>query len=430
MTLQDSANFSPRTLALLIFAGVFAFAGAAFFSIFDDGSQTSGTNSFSKSAIGHAAFLELLRGQNIPVIVSRSNSVTKANDSTLLIVAEPLQREITKGGGLPLAERTLLVLPKRYGFPALNRPSWVQGVGLLPVESVERILSAFLPNATVSRVESEPKWKNTSLADLHKIRPGQLDNDLLWAAIRSRGVPAIDRPQLIASEDLIPIVASGDGILVGGVKLDSGWVFVISDPDILANHGIGKENNAALLFDLLSLFRPADGSIIIDETVHGFRSNPNLWRQVFEVPFIVPTLLALVAFAILLCAATGRFGSPISPARQSRESEMGLIENAADLLQEAGHGTAIVRRYPTVALRTVAQRLHAPRRLNETELIAWIDRVGTTRNVRRSYRTLQDEIEKAMSHHSIDDERVLRMAQNLHQWKQEMLDGPGRNSGN
>jgi hypothetical protein len=430
VTFQDSASFSPRTTVLLIVAGVLAFAGAAYFSVLDGSARTSGTNSFSKSAIGHAAFLELLRHQDIPVVVSRNESGAKANEDSLLIVAEPLSYKITKSGGLPAADRTLLVLPKWRGAPDPKRPGWVGHVALQSEETVARVMSKLLPDATLTRPTGELAWKKTALAALHKVRPNRSDNDLLWARIRSRSTPTIDRPQFIVSETLTPIISSAEGVLVGGAKLDSGWLFVISDPDLLSNHGIGIADNAALMLDLLALFRPTDGAVIIDETVHGFRSNPNLWRKMFELPFLVATIVACAAILVLLGAATGRFGAPLPAERQRRESETGLIENAVDLLQEAGHGTAIVQRYPPVALRAVARRLHAPRRLNNSALVAWIDRVGTARGVKTSYRALRDEIENTASPQNANDIRVLRAVQRLYQWKQEMLDGPGRHSGN
>ncbi len=426
---QDSLSFSPRTVTLIIAVGIFAFAGAALFSIFSGSTQNSGANSFSKSAIGHAAFVELLGAQNIPVIVSRNNSSAKSDARTLLIVAEPPPGKSNSDDAIPMADRTLLILPKRRGIPDPRRPAWIAHAVLIPKEPVEKTMSAFFPDATLNRPDSEVAWKKTSLSALHVIRPGQLGNDLLWSRIRSHTAPAIDQPQFLKSEKITPIIASAEGILVGATKRDDRWLFVISDPDLLANHGIGKADNAALTLDLLSLFRPANGSIIIDETVHGFRSNPNLWRQAFELPFLVSTILTVTAVLILLGAATGRFGAPLPPDRQRRESETGLIENAADLLQGAGHGTAIVRRYPAVALRAVAQRLHAPRGLSPLDLIAWVDRVGTARGVKTRYRPLQDEIENAASQQNANDNRVLHAVLNLYQWKQEILNGPGRNSG-
>lgn len=422
----DNAIFSSRTVVLLIVVGVLAFAGAAYFMIFGSEGRPSGANSYSKSAIGHKAFLELLKRQDVPVIVSRSDSANKTGDDSLLVIAEPLTSEIAKFGGIPQANRTLLVLPKWQGLAASDRPGWVSQVGLLSDNAVDKILKTALPNASVVRPSGVAAWNKVSLATLHVFRPGSLENDQLWRRMRSRPAPDIDTLQLIRSSRLAPIISSPNGILVGGLKLGDQWLFVLSDPDLLANHGIGRSDNAALLFDLFPLFKPDSGQIVIDETMHGFHSNPDLWRKLFEFPFIMPTILTLVAIIVLLWASASRFGAPLPPKGRNSKDEYGLIESAVDLLHQAGHGTEIAKRYPAVVLREVLQRLHVPRHLTKQERLTWVDRVGATRSVKTTYSALQAEIETVSSKRSAGGEGTLGAVTRLYQWKQEMLNGSGR----
>lgn len=102
---------------MLIALGALAFVGAVYFSLYGDNGRPNGANSHSLSAIGHMAFVELLREQGISVIVSRNESASKARNDSLLIVAEPLPQHIESRGQLPRADRTLAVLPKWYGLP-------------------------------------------------------------------------------------------------------------------------------------------------------------------------------------------------------------------------------------------------------------------------------------------------------------------------
>lgn len=428
MTPPDTAAFSSRTIALLIIVGVLAFAGAAYFMIFGSDGRTAAANSYSKSAIGHKAFLELLKRQDIPVIVSRSDSVNKTGDDSLLVIAEPLASEIADFGGIPKARRTLLVLPKWHGLPATDRPGWVEQVALISNDVVEKVLWTALPDGAVVRPSQAAAWNKVPLATLYVFQPGQLENDLLWSRMRSRAAPTINALQLIRSSRLTPIIASPNGILVGGFRSGNQWIFVLSDPDLLSNHGIGEGENAAILLGLLALFKPDSGHVVIDETMHGFHSDPNLWRKLFELPFIMPTILTMAAIIVLLWASASRFGAPLPAEGSSRKSEFGLIESAVDLLHQAGHGTEIAKRYPSVVLREVSQRLHAPRRLSEQARLTWIDRVGAARGVETTYSTLQAEVEAASSNRSTGGERTLRAVKRLHQWKQEMLDGPGRDT--
>jgi hypothetical protein len=423
---SDNSIFSSRTVFLLIVIGTLAFAGAAYFMVFGDEGRPSGANSFSKSAIGHKAFLELLKRQDTPVIVSRSDSANKTGDDSLLVIAEPLTSEIAKFGGIPRANRTLLVLPKWQGLAASDRPEWISQVALLSQDAVNKTLKTALPNASIVRPLRVASWNNVPLATLYVFRPSRLENDLLWSRMRSRAAPDIDTLQLIRSSRLTPIISSPNGILVGGLKSGDQWLFVISDPDLLSNHGIGRSDNASLLLDLFPLFKPDSGQIVIDETMHGFHSNPDLWRKLFEFPFIMPTILTLAAIIVLLWASASRFGAPLPPEGRNSKDESGLIESAVDLLHQAGHGTEIAKRYPAVVLREVLQRLHVPRRLSGQERLTWVDRVGAARSVETTYSKLQAEIETASSKRSAGGEGALSAVTRLYQWKQEMLNGSGR----
>ena len=426
MNLRKNDSFSPQNVALLIAVGALAFAGAVYFSVFGDSSRPNGANSFSRSAIGHKAFVNLLRAQDISVIVSRNNSASKARNESLLILAEPLPRFMETRGQLPRAERTLVVLPKWHGRTHPENREWVRSVGLWPQGTVEQILHAVLPDAALARSTAAVEWKKTSLSALHIFRPGRLDNDLLWNRIRSRADPDIQKPQLILSDRLTPIVAGPDGILVGGMKAGDGWLYIVSDPDLLSNHGLGRSDNAALIMDALTLFRADDSPVVFDETTHGFKSNPNLWRTIFELPFVAATVLVFAAIAVLLWSATSRFGAPFEIKRGEGKGESGLIENAVDLLHQTGRGGDIARRYPEVVLRQVSQRLHVPRRLPDQERLAWIDRIGMARGVKARFGSLKEGIDASATGRGHG--RVLRNVQRLYQWKREMLDGSGNDS--
>ncbi len=51
--------------------------------------SSSAADSFSRSALGHRGFVELLRANGIPVLVSRYASAERAGASSLLLIAEP-----------------------------------------------------------------------------------------------------------------------------------------------------------------------------------------------------------------------------------------------------------------------------------------------------------------------------------------------------
>ncbi len=90
----EKAVFSPKTVIWLLSVGCLSFAGAAYFVIYGDAGRgtTAEANGFSYSAVGHRAFVETLRGLDIPVLLSGRDSAARAGRSALLVVAEPRAR--------------------------------------------------------------------------------------------------------------------------------------------------------------------------------------------------------------------------------------------------------------------------------------------------------------------------------------------------
>ncbi len=236
--------------------------------------------------------------------------------------------------------------------------------------------------------------------------------------------PTINAPQLIESTQLTPIVATQVGLLIGELVRGGQRIWILSDPDILSNFGLGRGDNSVLALALVNTLRPSDGAVIIDETIHGFHHDPNLWRAMFQFPFVVPTIHAVAAIIALILAATGRFGAPIPAKRPLQAGKAALLDNTAGLLQYGGHGPDILRRYLDATLRDVARRLRAPRHIDEDDLVEWVDRVGKARAVRVNFSSLQRETEAIAGVANPNSPTILKAAQSLRRWKQEIINGP------
>src|SRR5262249_56525747 len=89
---------------------------------------SSGPDAFSRSALGHRAFLDLARGRGIPVLVSRHDSARRAGTGGVLVLAEPRlesdqsPRARRMEAILAAAHTVLLVLPKWTGRDDPARP--------------------------------------------------------------------------------------------------------------------------------------------------------------------------------------------------------------------------------------------------------------------------------------------------------------------
>ncbi len=403
------AIFARRTVAWLVAVGCLSFVAAVALIVAGEDlfpSTTVDANAYSESAIGHKAFVETLQRLGIRVLVSRSDSAAKATSDDLVIVAEPptARAEDAYLRQLLLAPNVLLVLPKWLAAPSFKNRHWAGEVERLPAHLVDRLLDAAAPGHTVA-----PQGTVT------------------WNASRFDARATLDEPQLMGSTLLEPLIDSHDGMLLGSLTGADRRLWILSDPDILSNYGLKRGDNAALAIGIVEAALPPHGTVIIDEVIHGFRRDPNLWRALLEFPFVFVTLNALATLAVLVWAATGRFGAPVPVAAPLKAGKTTLIGNAAGLLTYGGHGGAMLRRYLAVTLGDVARRVHAPADLADAALADWLGRIGKARQVRLAPAGLQAEAEAAAATPA-DERRLLQAARNLHRWKQEMLHGPGDDS--
>jgi hypothetical protein len=400
--------FAQRTLVWLLGVGSASFLLAMALIAFGEDllpTSTVEANAYSESAIGHKAFVETLEQLGIPVLVSRGDSMLKAGPSDLLIVAEPPAEMKDDAYLLELlsADRVLFVLPKWRAARDPTNPSWAGQVARLSSTHVNEVLSIVAPGYTVRPEPMSVDWK-----------PGRF----------GRGA-TLTEPQLIVSERLTPIIDGSLGQLLGEVADSHGQTWVVSDPDLLSNRGLQKGDNAIIAVGIIQALLPEGGTVIVDEVIHGFRRDPSVWRALFEFPIILITINALAAAAILIWAATGRFGSPTPVEPPLKAGKETLIGNAAGLLQFGGHAGEILARYLTLTFGDVARRVHAPAQLADGALDQWLDRIGKVRNVQNAAAALRRHAEQAMVPGRVDNRRVLHVARSLYSWKQEMLHGSG-----
>ena len=408
-------GFSRRTAGWLAAVSAISLASAVLLAIFGGGPRpggSAGADTFSRSAIGHRALVELLDRRGTPVLVSEHDTGAKLAADAVLVAAEPVVEAGDRAGALTdmvtAAPRALVVLPKWYGEPDELAPSRVAQVALLPAGEVEPVLRAL----------------------------GVLDGAVVrlprGAAVQASGpalglepLPAPDLvgPQLVTSAQITPIVQAPEGILVGELELDGALVWVLSDPDLVSNHGLGRGHNAALALALIDALRGDRGAVVFDETLHGFKSEPSIWRVLFEFPLVLATIQVLLAVALLLWAGTGRFGRPAPAAPPIAPGKEFLIDNTAALLRFGGHAGFALRRYLATSAQEVARALHAPAHVLAAGATGWLDQVAAARGVRLRLANLEREVEEAGQARRERAGRVVATARRIHQWREEMTHG-------
>lgn len=405
--MSDNTFMRPRTLAAIVASMAVAFTLSMLLTLkgSDQTDESVGANSFSRSAIGYRGFYELL--QKLGYCLSRDYGETaeKLKGGPVLVLAEPFADPKTLASlkQLEEAKTVLLVLPKWRAWRDWEHKGWAGGA--LPVleDDVNSVL------ATVG------KGKIARVA-----KPAPFQNDLIDHAPSISG-----ETQLIVNSDLEPIVSSADGVLLGKRRTGQKRLFVLSDPDIIANHGLGKGDNAYFIAGLMPFLGGANARVVFNEAIHGETGDPNapppdLLGLLGRFPYPLAALQLLLGLLLLLSATIVRFGAPQPAPKPLSAGKRGLIANTAQLLDYGGHRTSVLRRYVEVTIRDTARRLKAPKQLSEAALILWLQRLGRARGVKRDCGAILADATRAIAS---DRHTPFAAARAIYEWKTEILDG-------
>jgi len=152
----ESSPFSRQIVGWLIGLGFLAFFGALLTMLFQDTAveRTNGANPFSRSAIGHEAFVETLDRLGTPVLVSRSSSALRARGGVLVVPEPGPDADEALLDELLSAERVLVILPKWTGVRDPDRPRWIGRAELLPEEVAGVVLARVAGAGAVSRPDA------------------------------------------------------------------------------------------------------------------------------------------------------------------------------------------------------------------------------------------------------------------------------------
>ncbi len=403
--------FSGRILVIIIGVGILAFVGMLYLQVFSSGAEPTlevSPTTYSSSALGHKALLQLLSRLEVPVVVSRFKTGEKAGRGSLLLLLEPDAGDAAKDliGGFGNLPHGLLALPKWGGVVDSRKPSWIGRMEPLPATLIDPILKQAQIGGRIQRASG------TFTLDLPEFG----------------GTIELTDPQTIHGASLKPIVTLQGGILIGETRLGGGRQWVLADPDLLSNHGIDQADNALVAVALIDRLRPPGGVVVIDETIHGFEQRPNLFNAAFRLPFVIVTLSAAIAVLLAVWAGIRRFGRPQPEGRVLQPGKVTLIRSTADLLHQAGRRSGAVElvltRYLRAQIADTLAQVNGPRGLDDSQQITWLDQLANTQRKQPRLRPLAESIEAAARAHG-DPLQALRLAAELNAWKQEFLHGSG-----
>lgn len=330
--------FSPRVVVWLTGIATVTFLFGILLGVYSERTVTStGADTYSRSALGHHALVRVLEELEVPVVRSTFDSAHRARDG-LLVLAEPQVSEDSRRAELfedlvydipPV----LIVLPRRRGVPDSRRPGWIE---FDAQRSAAEIAAWIEPIIGGSRIERAPARE--------------------WHAPGFVSVPTLRTPQLLAESELIPLISCAEGVLLG--KVPDVEIYVLADPDLFATHGLRE--HGALALEIIERLRPPGGPVVFDETLHGYAAVRGLWGELFRFPLVLLVMHVVLACAVLVLAASWRFGAPRTPADEAglAAGHAGLLDSTARLLAVAGHAAYSVVRYHAAHVQDVVEHLH------------------------------------------------------------------------
>lgn len=401
-------SLDNRMRALIGAVILLAVAAAAVALRQDVGDNVTGSDPsvVSISAIGKGAFYELLDDLDVPVDTDRGRggALGKQSDDLRVITGRPVTADnrVFVASRL-VGNRMIVVLPKWDVVDDRFHAGWVADATGMEVDEVVSMLRMVASDGKIVRPSSPAAWTT---------------NELGFS-------PTLTQPQLFVSNQARPLLASADGMLIGEVTYGDRRIWIVADPDFIANHGLHRGSNAALAIAMIEAMVPPGGQVVFDLAVQETIEPLSLTQLMFEFPTAIVTIQTIIVLLLLLWAVTGSFGTRYELPRPLQSGSAALIANMSALLILGGHFRDMLTRYGQATVRDVAHRLHAPAGLDRAARDAWLERVADARGVSRNLERLNHDLNRTADPRSRPDaRRTIETAAAFHQWRQEMIRGP------
>lgn len=394
-TKSDGA-FNARTMLLIIAIGALAFIGMLVLGAYAPdlrSGKNGGSHALSNGATGFSGLVQLAQatGRN-PEIIRLVPDLK--NENLAVITPENSAANLTDILEARGPRATLIILPKWQTVPDEGHPGWVRVKGLLFPFFPEGALAPAL-KLTVAR----SKGRREPLANVGPYAP---------AAVHFLA-PAI--VQTISGKGLEALITTPEGRIVLA-RVGNRNLYVLGDPDLLNNHGMGDERQARSALALLDALNStgADG-ILFDVTANGLGRSRSPLKLAFDAPFLAVTLTIFAAMLLAAWQAIARFGPARRRERAIAFGKAALVDNSAALIRKAGREAHFGSRYVDV----VRERSISLFRLPPTLDIEALDMRLESLNPERSFSAAAVAASEARTR-----DELLVAAQSLNEWLKEV----------
>ena len=402
-----ASPFSARTILIMVLVALFAFSAFVVLSTYAPDlreKEDAGAHALSRSAVGFAGAVALLKAQGDPVVVSRAQTLDPTTASLVVLTPGPANgaEDLSR---LASDNITLVVLPKWIAAPYPLHPGWVGKIGLVYEQAQpDRLLGKLAKTSTLAH---RPGVAPATL----RLAPGARawtpeDRPIAFGAIRTG---PIDRLQTLSGAGWLAMIVDQQGRAVVAQSAADPDVYVLADPDLLNTQGLASLDTARAASALVEVLRNSRDGIVFDVTLQGFGRSRSLAKLMLEPPMLGATLCALAAALLMGAHALVRFGPTPASARAFALGSRGLVDNSASLVRMAGREAELA---PSYAALVEAQVLKAAGGAGAVDRLEKLEQGGRV-SVRRT-----ELASLAQAAKTPDD--LLAAARRWRQWRVEM----------
>ena len=393
---SDEGGFRRGTILLITLVGIAAFVGMLVLSAYAPelrSGKNGGAHALSNAATGYSGLVRLAEATGRNPQILRHDHLHESEDLVVL-TPESGATDLSEVLGTRATRPTLLVLTKWNAGRDPKKPAWVRVRGLRHKSDPERTLAP----ATELRIT-----RRKTAGEMLRTVPAHA------AGVQFPAPPVL---QTVSGETLQPIVTDASGRIVIG-RVGDAPLYVLSDPDLLNNHGIADPRRAAAALALLDFLNSTEAEgIFFDVTLNGLGSAKSPLKLMFDPPFLAVTLAIAAALLLAGLQALARFGVPLRPQRAIAFGKAALVDNSAALVRKARREARLGGRYADLMRERVAAAIGLSPAMPADKVAQRLDALPTNGN----FSTLAEDAANART-----PESVLAAAKALNQWQREAI---------
>lgn len=393
---ETQGPFNPRTMLVVVGVGVAAFIAMLVLGAYAPdlrSGHNGGTHALSNAATGFSGLVRLAgeTGRN-PSIVRSESDLT--NEDLAVVTPDHGWTDLSSILARRGPRATLIVLPKWDVAADEKNSGWIVVNRLLPTGDPERTLYPSNP-FEIRRA----KGHGEALVNADPTMPG----DLHFLA------PAV--VQTISGKGMRPLITTPSGAIVLA-KVGASNLYVLSEPDLINNHGMGDIRQAKAALALLDYLNSTDADgVLFDVTANGLGRSRSPLRLAFDAPFLGVTLTIFAAMLLAGWQALVRFGPVRRRERAIAFGKAALVDNSAALIRKAGREAHLGGRYAELVRDRAAGLFRLPPSLDESMTSARFEAL----HPRRSFAAAAEAAANADTR-----EELVSAARSLNQWLEEV----------